>query len=384
MKKFTHQSPLAQGHLEAAARAENIPFRKLKNPGETRWSSQHDTMESVLHLKDAIKKLFDENDDWADKTIDRAEWKLIEGAVEILKPIRETIKAFEGEKEPTMHRVLERLYHNHYLLNKFINNRNHCNYGIGFARSLKRNIEKRSPNKGMEVQERRFANYLAPQFKGVHLLTENRLQSTKDEIEAASNKLDNVEEDNAEQEDSDSDNNVELSPTSKLMKQSQARFDFSNRRNLTKIRIEMEKFEVFSMASKDVDILQWWKKHESVLPLLARIAKRVLAIPASSAKSERVFSTGGNIVTAKRNRTASKKVEALILIKENQAKIDAFKKNSGYEIVLSDKNPFQNVIQVGDTESPLASSVFDDDLHDDLIILESDSDNDDDDYHYDM
>ena len=236
----------------------------------------------------------------------------------------------------------------------------------------------------MEVQERRFANYLAPQFKGVHLLTENRLQSTKDEIEAASNKLDNVEEDNAEQEDSDSDNNVELSPTSKLMKQSQARFDFSNRRNLTKIRIEMEKFEVFSMASKDVDILQWWKKHESVLPLLARIAKRVLAIPASSAKSERVFSTGGNIVTAKRNRTASKKVEALILIKENQAKIDAFKKNSGYEIVLSDKNPFQNVIQVGDTESPLASSVFDDDLHDDLIILESDSDNDDDDYHYDM
>ena len=47
----------------------------------------------------------------------------------------------------------------------------------------------------------------------------------------------------------------------------------------------MEKFEVFSMASKDVDILQWWKKHESVLPLLARIAKRVLAIPASSAKS---------------------------------------------------------------------------------------------------
>ena len=59
-----------------AARAEKIPFRKLKNPGETRWSSQHDTMESVLHLKDAIKKLSDENDDWADKTIDRVGLKL--------------------------------------------------------------------------------------------------------------------------------------------------------------------------------------------------------------------------------------------------------------------------------------------------------------------
>ena len=65
-------------------------------------------MESIFHLKDAIKKLCDENDDWTEKTIDRAGWKLIEGAVEILKPIRETIKVFEGEKEPTMHRVLER------------------------------------------------------------------------------------------------------------------------------------------------------------------------------------------------------------------------------------------------------------------------------------
>ena len=74
----------------------------------------------------------------------------------------------------------------------------------------------------------------------------------------------------------------------------------------------------------------------------------------------------------------------MFLIKVNQAKIDAFKKNFGYEIVLSDKNPFQNVIQVGDTESPLASAVFDDDLHDDLVILESDCDNDDDDYHYDI
>ena len=48
------------------------------------------------------------------------------------------------------------------------------------------------------------------------------------------------------------------------------------------------------------------------MPCLARLAKHVLTIPASSAKSERVFSTGGNFVTAKRNRVALKKVEDLI------------------------------------------------------------------------
>ena len=390
LAKFTHQSTVAQGDLEKAAKSENIEFRKLKNPGETRWSSQHDTMESVLHLKEAIKKLCDENDDWADKTIARSGWKLIEGAVEILKPIRDTIKALEGEKEPTMHRVLERLYDNHYLLNKFINDKDNCQFGIGFARSLKRNLERRFPNRGCDVKERRFANYLAPQFKGVHLLTSNKLESTKEEIEAASNELENIAFDDSEVVD-DIESDIELSPTSKLLKQSQAKFPQALTKNRSKIRLEMDRYESFSLVSKHVNVLNWWKKHEAVLPLLSKQAKKVLTIPASSAKSERVYSTGGNVVTQKRNRTAAKKVEALILIKENKSKVEDFKQKSGYEIKKTDTNPFKKVTHAAEPSSPNASDVFDegmDNLDSDSdgdgngdIILDSDSDND---FHYDM
>ena len=67
------------------------------------------------------------------------------------------------------------------------------------------------------------------------------------------------------------------------------------------------------MKSKS-DLLSSW--------LLAPLAKRILAIPASSAKSERVFITGGNTVTAKRNRIAPKNVENLIKIKENMSKVE--------------------------------------------------------------
>ena len=377
---FTHQSPVAQAALEKAVKQENIPFRKLKNPGDTRWDSQYDTMVSVLHLKDVIKKLCDEKDDWSDKSIDRAGWKLLEGAVKILKPIKDTVKALEGEKEPTMHRVLERLYSNHYLLEKFINKPTNCNYGIGFARTLKRNLEKRFPNKGMEVEERRFADYLAPQFKGVHLLSCNRLESTKAEIEAASNRMESlVDEIESVDEDEDDDDrqNVELSPTSKLMRQCKERFDLANKRNKPKIKIEMEMYELFSLQSKDCDVLSWWKQHENVLPLLAKIAKRVLAIPASSAKSERVFSTGGNMVTAKRNRLAPKKVEALVLIKENKAKIDAFKLNSDYVLLKTDRNAFENVSKVNTNASQ--SEVFTLSDEEEFVI-----DSDDDDLHYDI
>ena len=69
---------------------------------------------------------------------------------------------------------------------------------------------------------------------------------------------------------------------------------------------EIRRYESFSIAPKDVNILMWWKKHENVLPLLSQIAKKVLTIHASSANSERVFSCGGNFVTAKRNSLGSK------------------------------------------------------------------------------
>ena len=51
------------------------------------------------------------------------------------------------------------------------------------------------------------------------------------------------------------------------------------------------------------------------------------------AKSERVFSTGGNFVTTKRYKIAPKIVEDLILIKENNLnKIEDFKTKSTYKL----------------------------------------------------
>ena len=38
-------------------------------------------------------------------------------------------------------------------------------YGIGFARALQANLEARFPNKGMDILERRAANFLDPRFE---------------------------------------------------------------------------------------------------------------------------------------------------------------------------------------------------------------------------
>ena len=50
-----------------------------------------------------------------------------------------------------------------------------------------------------------------------------------------------------------------------------------------------------------------------------------------------------SFVTAKRNRIAPKKVEDLIVVKENKAKIEAFKIRGAYELVNVGSEPFAKI-----------------------------------------
>ncbi|TVU48891.1 hypothetical protein EJB05_00173, partial [Eragrostis curvula] len=68
--------------------------------------------------------------------------------------------------------------------------------------------------------------------------------------------------------------------------------------------------------SKEFDVLQWWKGNSSKYPILARIARDVLAIPASSVASEAAFSTGKRIISDDRSSLAPETVEALICLQD--------------------------------------------------------------------
>ena len=50
-------------------------------------------------------------------------------------------------------------------------------------------------------------------------------------------------------------------------------------------------------VDSETNPLDWWKTHQKSFPKVSYLAKRYLCIPATSSPSERVFSTGGNIVT---------------------------------------------------------------------------------------
>ena len=177
LAQFVRKSSIRMTELKKAVQCAGLKFRKPKNPGQTRWDSQYDNMESIRLYKDVITKLTMNNIEWENRGLNASEWKLLEGACENLKHFKETNKALEGDKEPTMNRVLERIYINHFILDQYISNEKNVKdkFGLDFAKTLKEMLEKRFPDMGMNCPLRRAANYLDPRFKGLHLIESNLL-----------------------------------------------------------------------------------------------------------------------------------------------------------------------------------------------------------------
>uniref|UniRef100_A0A803QEV2 HAT C-terminal dimerisation domain-containing protein n=1 Tax=Cannabis sativa TaxID=3483 RepID=A0A803QEV2_CANSA len=74
--------------------------------------------------------------------------------------------------------------------------------------------------------------------------------------------------------------------------------------------------EPFKMGQLDhFDILKWWCVNSSKYPTLSKIARDVLAVPASTLASEAAFSIGGRILDPFKSSLNPTYVEALICLK---------------------------------------------------------------------
>ena len=80
---------------------------------------------------------------------------------------------------------------------------------------------------------------------------------------------------------------------------------------------EMERYIKHPVIDGDENPLKWWKQNEQRFPLLSQLAKKYLAIRASSSPSERLFSKAGLISTPARAQLKPEKVEMLVFLAEN-------------------------------------------------------------------
>ena len=102
----------------------------------------------------------------------------------------------------------------------------------------------------------------------------------------------------------------------------QARADGDARGRAERELLEFREFAGIQMKTGELtddattDPLKWWKKWGSKFPNLAQLARRYLAMPATSAPVERLFSVAGLVATAKRSRLAPSTVSLLVFLHE--------------------------------------------------------------------
>ena len=84
------------------------------------------------------------------------------------------------------------------------------------------------------------------------------------------------------------------------------------------IEREIEEFVRTIRASSCHCPLEFWKTNQLKFPLLSKLAKKLLGIPASSAAVERMFSISGHIFSLKRRRMGVKIFAQLVFLKLNE------------------------------------------------------------------
>ncbi len=80
---------------------------------------------------------------------------------------------------------------------------------------------------------------------------------------------------------------------------------------------ELNSYLLTPVIDGEDDPLAWWKVHKINFPRLCKIACKYLCVPATSAPSERLFSTGGNIVTCTHSSLKPAKVDMLVFLAKN-------------------------------------------------------------------
>ncbi|XP_037124783.1 E3 SUMO-protein ligase ZBED1-like [Syngnathus acus] len=83
------------------------------------------------------------------------------------------------------------------------------------------------------------------------------------------------------------------------------------------IRNELTIYLQITEVDSDVDPFEWWRCHQTNFPRVAQLARQYLCIPATSAPSERAFSTDGNVVPCHRDALKPDAVDRLVFLAQN-------------------------------------------------------------------
>ncbi|XP_073719120.1 E3 SUMO-protein ligase ZBED1-like [Misgurnus anguillicaudatus] len=307
--------------LAAAQEEYHLPKHKLISETPTRWGSRQQMVKRVLEQKRAITEVLSKDKKTRALVPTWQDVDVLESIDAALSPLLEFTDALSGESyvsvsflKPVMH-----LFNNSIL--------KEAEDDTELTRTIKRTVmgylnEKYDDPAMDDLLD--MACLVDPRFKLQYTQEEKRDYIKKRAV------LEMLKGERAvvvREEESREEALASASAPAKKTKRSLASF-FSNRPTTTTnnteglsaqqaVEKELGNYLLSPDADHDSNPLDWWKVYQNNFPRVSQLAQHYLCIQATSSPSERVFSTGGNIVTCKRASLKPDNVDQLVFLARN-------------------------------------------------------------------
>ena len=157
-----------------------------------------------------------------------------------------------------------------------------------------------------------IASYLDPRFKALNFVSQAVRDAIKNTI---TDELEKAEAPMMLVESSTGSVDGEKEDRRNFMEKLLGGNDKSN--DTMDLQGELYEYDRIQPAKVSSDPLQWWKIRANTLPRLATLARRYLAVQATSASSERLFSAFGLVYEQRRMTLKSDCASAIVFLHEN-------------------------------------------------------------------
>nr|XP_051211316.1 zinc finger BED domain-containing protein RICESLEEPER 2-like [Lolium perenne] len=290
---------------------------------QTRWNSTYLMLQSAFPFRKAFHTLGKEDRNYK-FCPSSAEWRRAETVCSILKVFHEATEVVAGSTYPTANLYFHEVWNLKLLLEREAARKDEPTRKDGVINSMVENMQEKFDKYWVESY---LANcipvILDPRFKKEFI--EFRLKQAfgsnatehVSKVEATLNGLFkeySSQMSNSLNESSQGEYNDEVGTAQNNL----ADWDKHLRNKQRQPTNELETYlkeDIFPRRD-DFNILEWWALHSSKYPVLSRIARDILAVPASVVPSESAFSTGQRVVSDYRSRLKSTTVEALICLQD--------------------------------------------------------------------
>lgn len=309
--------------LSKAQKRLNLPTHQLITESPTRWGSRQKMVARVLEQQKAISEVLS-----ADKSTRHLipTWQdidVLESMNAALAPLLEFTDSLSGESYVTVSYVKP-------VLHLFRSNLLQENEGdTQLTKEMKTKIMAYLDEKyaGPDTDDLLdMATLMDPRFK-VQYIRPEKVGAIKIRAvsEVVNEGLDQSQAGPSEEAaDQDAEGGAAAAPSQKKQRKSLGSFFKKQSQEedvpLTdeqKVESELERYLRSPDADSESEPLDWWRLNEHNFPRLSQLAKKYLCIPATSTPSERIFSTGGNIVTCTRAALKPEKVNQLVFLAQN-------------------------------------------------------------------